>query len=431
MKTPVFPIHASNPRFAKVFKWGKLITITGGAQALVQATSLLCGIAIIRLLSTQEYAIYTLGNAMLTTITLLADGGVSTGVMSEGSKVWKDKEQLGVVLATGFDLRKQFAKITGVVVVPIMVYLLIHHNTGYLNTFLITVSLVPAFLASLSDSIYEVAPKLHQDLKPLQQNQIMVSVGRSLLSGLSLLIFPYTFVAFLANAIPRIYGNIQLKKIAGKNASINVVPDKIVRENILKIVKRSLPSIMFYSMSGQITIWLISVFGQTKSIATIGALGRLAMITTVFASVFSILIVPRFARLLNQKKLLRPAFVKMHVLLYVICAVFLLSTTLASGQLLWILGEKYVGFKNELFLSMLGSCIFMLVGGTNIVSATKGWIIHPVRSISVSLFSIISGIILFDVSSLQGVLYLNIFIATIEYFNQLIFVVSKIGGLKE
>src|SRR4051794_12896030 len=97
----------ANPRYSRIFGWGKLITITGGAQAIVQGTGMLSGILIIRLLSTHQYAWYTLANTMLGTMTILSDAGISTGVMAQGGKVWQDKEKLGAVLATGLDLRRK------------------------------------------------------------------------------------------------------------------------------------------------------------------------------------------------------------------------------------------------------------------------------------------------------------------------------------
>lgn len=85
-----------------------MIFITGGAQVLVQLTGLISGILIIRLLPTNEYAFYTLANTMLGTLAVLAGGGISTGGMSEGGKVWRDKARLGGVLATGLKLRRKF-----------------------------------------------------------------------------------------------------------------------------------------------------------------------------------------------------------------------------------------------------------------------------------------------------------------------------------
>src|SRR5438045_2535474 len=61
MRTLVQKIN-SHPVSAKAFEWGKLISITGAAQIIVQLTGLISGIIVIRLLPTQEYALYTLAN---------------------------------------------------------------------------------------------------------------------------------------------------------------------------------------------------------------------------------------------------------------------------------------------------------------------------------------------------------------------------------
>jgi hypothetical protein len=165
-----------HPSYSKLIGWGKLISITGGAQAIVQASGMLCGILVIRLLPTQEYAWYTLANAMLGTMTLLADSGISTGVMAQGGKVWQDKERLGAVLATGLDIRRKMGVASLIVVTPILIYLLLQHQASWLTTLLIVASLIPAYFTALSDSLLEIVPKLHQDIVALQKNQITVSV---------------------------------------------------------------------------------------------------------------------------------------------------------------------------------------------------------------------------------------------------------------
>ncbi len=88
-----------HPKYDTIVSWGKLISITGSAQIIVQAVGFASGILIIRLLPVQEYAFYTLANTMLGAMTVLSDGGISTGVMAQGGKVWEDKLKLGKVLA--------------------------------------------------------------------------------------------------------------------------------------------------------------------------------------------------------------------------------------------------------------------------------------------------------------------------------------------
>jgi O-antigen/teichoic acid export membrane protein len=91
-----------------LYEWGKLVSLTGSAQLIIQCVGMITGIFIIRMLTTQEYAYYTIANTMLGTMTILADGGVSVGVMNQGGKVWNDKHELGIVLSTGMVLRKMF-----------------------------------------------------------------------------------------------------------------------------------------------------------------------------------------------------------------------------------------------------------------------------------------------------------------------------------
>src|ERR1700684_1365568 len=93
-----------NPKYKRSLQWFKLIAMTGAAQVLIQALGLIRGILIVRLLPTKEYAFYTIANTMLGTITLLADGGISNGVISQGGKVWNDKRKLGSVIVTGLEL---------------------------------------------------------------------------------------------------------------------------------------------------------------------------------------------------------------------------------------------------------------------------------------------------------------------------------------
>src|SRR5687768_4598743 len=104
-------------------EWGRLISITGSVQILVQALGLISGILIIRFLSTSEFALYTLANSMLATTTVMADSGIGAGILSNGGKVWDSRENLGKVIATGIDLRRKFALLTLIVALPLLLYL--------------------------------------------------------------------------------------------------------------------------------------------------------------------------------------------------------------------------------------------------------------------------------------------------------------------
>jgi len=398
----------SHQHYNKALYWFKAISITGLAQVIVQAVGFACGILVIRLLPTKEYALYTLANTMLGTMAVLADGGISTGVMSQGGKVWQDNEKLGVVLATGLDLRRKFAFVSLIVSTPILFYLLLHNGASLLMAVLIVLSLIPAFYAALSDSLLEIVPKLHQSILPLQKNQVIVGIGRLFLSALTLFVFPWTFVAILASGFPRMYGNIQLRKMTYGYVNKQQKADPKIRKEILIMVKRILPGSIYYCLSGQIIIWLISISGKTTCVAQLGALGRLSMLLSLFSVLISTLFIPRFARLANNKVLLLKRFSQLMFILLLLMISIIGIVYLFPNKLLWILGRNYAGLQLELVLSIIGSCLVLISGVAFSLYTSRGWVIHPIILISVNLLSIIGFVFLLDISNLKGALYFNI-----------------------
>lgn len=403
-----------HPKYDTIINWGKLISVTGGAQIVVQVVGFLSGIMIIRLLSVEEYAYYTLANTMLGAMTILSDGGISTGVMAEGGKVWQDKEKLGRVLVTGLNMRKRFGIISLIVSSPILFYLLIHNGASWTISLLITISVIPAFFATLSDSLLEIPLKLNQSIFPLQKNQITVSIGRLLLVASTIFIFPFAYFSILGGGIARIYGNFKLKKITNVFADVSQIEDLDAKNEISIIVKRSLPGLVYYCFSGQISTWIISISGTAASLAEIGALGRISSVLNLLMVIFTTLIVPRFARIQDQpQKLLK--YYSTIILLFMLLSLCIVGGTyLFSNQILWVLGKNYQGLNVELLLLILGTTISMILSAALSLYLSRGWVLHYYISISASLFPIILGCFIFDITTLKGILYLNIFVALVQ-----------------
>lgn len=412
MKAIVHKIK-DHPNKERVVSWIRLITITGSAQLIVQALGLLSGIIIIRLLPTHEYALYTLANTMLGTMTILADGGISSGVMSLGGKVWQDKKALGIVLATGLDLRRKFAIGSLLIAVPFLFYLLRHHDASWGMTILLILSIIPAFYTALSGTILQIAPKLNQDIVPLQKNGILSNAARL---GLifTLFIFPWAFIAVLSSGVAQLWTNQNLKKISRGYADWKQLPDRAMRAEILVFVKRLLPGSIFFCVSGQITIWLISFFGNTTSVAQIGALGRLGMTLSVVSVLLSTLVIPRFARLPDEKGLLLKKILQLQLGLFAIGLMIMVVVFLFPSQILWVLGKEYRNLQSELILSMAGNCIGLVAGMSFGLATIRGWALHPLIQIPATLAAIVAGILLIDISTLTGILKFNIFVFVVE-----------------
>ena len=397
-----------HPKYNNWMKWGKLISITGGAQVLIQIISFACGIFIIRNLSVAEYAIYTLANTMLGAMNILADGGIVSGVIAEGGKVWQEKEKLGAVISTGMNLRKRFAIGSILIAGSVLIYLLMHNNASWYYSLLILISLIPVFYANLSDSLLEIAPKLHQDIKPLQKNQVLANIGRLLLTIPSVFFIPFTPIAIIATGIPRIVANFKLKKISNKFAASNQNEDIQIKKNILHMVKRILPVEVYNIFSTNITVWILSIIGATSSIAQVGALFRIGAVLSLFNILFNTIIVPRYSRLQNIKKELFDKMIKIQLLLFGISFFIIFFAWLFSAQIIWLLGDNYKNLDSELVLTVIIFCLNIISTVIYTLCRSRGWVINPVINIGINLLSIVLGAFIFDIITLKGILIFNI-----------------------
>lgn len=414
------------PKYTRFLYWSKLVTITGSAQISIQAMSLISGILVVRVLSPKEYALYTLSNTMLGTMILLTDGGISAGLMSEAGKVWQDKQKLGIVMATGLDLRKKFALWSLIIAIPVLFYFLRDNGASWLMSTILVLALVPAFFTSFSGTLLEIVPRLTQNIPQLQKIEVSLSIARLILLSACLVVFPWAFIAILSAGVPQLWGNKQLHKLSSKYASIYAKTDLPIRNEILKVVKRVFPGALYYCLTGQITLWMISVFGTTTSIAKVGALGRITMALALISTLFSSLVIPRFARLPDDRGLLLKRFAGIFLGL-LICGTLVIGALYPfSSYLLLILGPNYSNLKLELMLNVVGGTMALIAGIMFSLILSRGWTINPLIAIPVSLVTIMLGITIIDISSIKGVFLFSIMLQTVDIIMYLSYGLVKI-----
>jgi hypothetical protein len=417
----------SGTKFTKVFEWSKLVAVTGGGQIVVQLSGLLSGILIIRMLPTDQFAYYTIANTMLSTIVLLSDGGIATGTLAFGGKVWNDRTQLGTILSTAIRLRNRLAIGSIAIGIPIVIYLLLHNGASLLTAALISISILPAILAGLTDSLLEIPLKLNQNIVALQKNQILYNLARFGFIVISLFTLPWVTIILLANGIPRIWANLRLRKVSSEYADIKQPHDPVIQDGMFRIVKRSLPEIIYYCLSGQITIWLISIYSSVKSIAEIGAISRISLMINLFSAIFTTLVIPRFAKLKEERAGLISNLFVIFFCAMILSVCITAGAWLFSDQILWLLGKKYSGLKVELVLNILSTCLAMISGILFQVYSSRGWVMNPIVSITLNIIFLITGITLTDFNSLRSVIVFNIFVGTLQLLMHLIYALFKMS----
>ena len=400
--------ESSTPILRRAFDHARRIGNYVLVQAVVQIIAFSSGILLVRWLPQQEYAFYTIANAMQATLMLLADIGISVGLVSIGGRVWQDRHRFGELINTGLAVRRKLAAAAAIIVAPILYAMLTKNGASASYTFLLIAVVLVGFSIQLALDIYSVVPRFHSDIGRIQKIDFICAVVRLLL----ILGLVYLFaIAGLAVAIASAAFLLQyflLRAYAAKVVDLKANENADDRREIVRLIKKLAANSLFYCFQGQITVFLISFFGRhAASVAEVGALGRLAMIFTVLMNMLTNIFVPAFARCQDKRKL--------HWLyIGIVGAVILFSSAVVAGaaffpeQFLFVLGNRYAHLHRELLL-MVGVAVISALSGTLwLLNASKAWITGAWLYIPLTLATQVALIPFTDFSSVSGVLIFNL-----------------------
>ncbi|QDK78677.1 polysaccharide biosynthesis protein [Spirosoma sp. KCTC 42546] len=412
--------------YEKLWSISKILASVGFTQGIIQIIGFISGILLIRLLPAHEYALYTLANTMLGTMTVLADGGISTGVMSLGGQVWQDKEKLGTVLSTGIYLRKKFAVISLFFTLPVLIVLLNLHESRWYESILIILTLIPALNSALTTSIFQVAYKLDQKFAFLQKIQLLSNAARLIFLVPFIIILPWSWIAIFIAGLTQIWSNYYLRKDLKTSVNINLLPSKEVEGKIFLTVKRILPTSVYYCFSSQITIWVISIFGSTNSLAQIGGLSRLSILFTFFTTVFNTVFIPKFARLPKSSSMVKRSFIGLQLILLAISVIIVFIAYIFSNQIIFLLGSNFNGLNKEVVLIIFSGCLGLISTSTNQLLSVRGIIMNPYIFITVAVIVQIAVALIMPLNEVVSVIYYGIFTTGTIYFVRLIYLALEL-----
>jgi O-antigen/teichoic acid export membrane protein len=402
-------------RAQQLLSWTRILTRFLSLEALVQGLAFSCGILLVRALPKAEYALFTVANTMQATMNLMADNGIGSGITAIGGRVWQDKFRFGQLIATAMRLRRVFAVISVTLVTPILFWLLLHNGASVPYGSLITAFVILGFYFQLTVGVLIPVPRLHLEVNRIQTLYVWSTTLR-----LALLIIAYriplnTAMALLAAGISLGLQEIILRRWVPDMADLKAPPNASDRHEILTIVRAQAPNSIYYCVQSQLNVWLISVFGSATAVADVGALGRLAVIFAMLASVMGNVIYPRFARV-QEPGLLWKRYWQILGGHAVLALILLALAGFFPDVLLWVLGPKYANLKHELLLMVLSAVLFSILACMWQLNVARGWIVSPWLMIPIGIVLQVILIILLDVSQVRGVLLLNIYVTIPGFF---------------
>jgi O-antigen/teichoic acid export membrane protein len=377
-------------------------------QGVVQLIGFCSGILLVRWLDQREYAYFTIANTMQGTISLLADIGVSVGLVSIGGRVWQDRHRFGELINTGLSLRKRLGAIAIVAVTPVLASMLLKNGAPISYTALLIAIVLAGISVELSIGVLAVVPRLRSDISLIQRIDLTGAIVRlCLLLSLTFIFLNAGMAVAVATATLFLQYTL-LRRYVGKVVDLGASQNAQDRREIIRLTKHLAPNAVFYCLQGQITIFLISFFAhRVSAVAEVGALGRLAMIFTVVSNLLANVFVPAFARCHERRKL-QWLYAAIAGGVVTFSLVVLLAAEFFPSEFLFILGNKYAHLHRELLLMVGGAVAGALTGTFWALNASKAWITGAWLYIPLTLATQIALIPYTDFSSVSGVLIFNL-----------------------
>ncbi len=391
----------------QLLHWAKVLSKFISVQVIIQGIGFLSGLLLVRTLEKEEYAYFTIANTMQGTINILADSGISVALCAIGGKVWQDAYRFGQLINAALELRRYLAVGVISIVTPLLLWLLLSNGASWYYAVVITAVMLVGVSFQLTTGVLEVIPRLHSQINRIQTLDLTVALSRLSLLCVAYLSFLNAavaiFIASFAMGIQKLLLEHWVKDSIDTQAPVKA-EDKSA---ITKFIRAQAPSAIFYTVQGQITVWLISIFGNVANVAEVGALGRLAAIFNILAAVMSSVVLPSFARCQSYRGL-QQKFWQILVGLLVFEGVLVGAVAMFPNQILWILGKQYANLQQEVLLLTLSTAFAYFVGTLWSLNSAKGWIEHSWLYIPATLLMQVILLQVLDISSVRGVILFGI-----------------------
>ncbi len=408
--------EASSPLIRRALQRARLIGNFASVQVGVHLIGFLSGILLVRRLEERDYAYFTITNAMQGTITLLADIGISIGLVSIGGRVWHDRRRFGELVTTALHMRRKLGAIAILIITPILFFMLAKNGAPVGYTLVLIAILLLGLLAQFSVGVFSVVPRLRSDIGRIQLIDFTGAFVRLLLLVALMFVFLNAGVAVAVSAVAFFIQYFMLRRYVAAVIDLNAPENAADRAAMRGFIRNQAANAVFYCLQGQITIFLISIFGrQASSVAEVGALGRLAMIFVVLHNLLTNIFVPAFARCQDTRRL-RWLYAGIvggvgGFSLLVTCA-----AAFFPNEFLFVLGGRYAHLQHELLLMVGATVLSALTGTFWSLNASKAWIAGSWLYIPLTLATQAILIPFTDFSSVAGVLTFNLLSAVPNLF---------------
>lgn len=382
-----------------------------GGQVVFQILGFAASVLIVRNTSIETYGQYTIILSIQMLITALSSSGIMAGFQKLASSVWENDAELSKVFTTASSVRR--AVFIGAAAIAIAYGSFAFANAG-MSLWVIVLSLI-ACVALALPSIYlpfvQYIFLLKTQIKYHQAGGIIDRTAKVILVA-SLLFFSNgdisLFWLVLVTLIPAYLALSYSLRKAATVIAIPTEPDPNYKSVMFSFMKRNWHNAVFYAFKGQLAVLLLALLGSVEQVGSLGGLTRYTLAISMVAVVFNSTLTIGFAKTKDIRRA-KLTYTALAVFITVGAFLFLWIASLMAGLLLSILGPEYSGLEYELMLTLISGFLALLGTVLNGMNTSRGWIHYsPFLEIPFGLGAIAISALLFNLSSLEGVLYMAI-----------------------
>jgi O-antigen/teichoic acid export membrane protein len=385
------------------------------AQGITMAGNLLYGLLCVRLLSLADYAKFAVVFGFLGTLTMLMDINFSGTLIPLIGERIDDRQLIADYVASLRQLARQLYWL--IAPLAVLTYPLLVHKQQWswqVVAAMIAILLFAAWFARLSGA-YGAVLIVRRDRGYWYRSQMISSLGT--LALLLVLWFAHwlnAFSAILLNVAGILFVSQSYYLRAGKLLGVTGHPSKEKRAAIVHLALPNMPNGIFFALQGQISLFLITLFGHTAAVASVGALGRLAQIFALFGQMNPLLLEPYFAKLPQSR--VKANYVGVLALEGILCLVITGLARYFPLVFLWVLGPKYAGLHLEVLLIVATSSIGYLCGVLWVIHSSRRYVYWWNGMMTITLTLIVQVIFIWkvDLSTVRAVLALNLAMAVVS-----------------
>lgn len=396
-------------------------------QGVIQAVNLATGLLLLRLLPVQEFALYSLAGALMSLASLGSNLGLTSAFITLGARVKDDPARLGSLFVTVRKYRVWLFALVTVVVICLIPSTASGRGWGWRVVGLSALLVIASNWVQLTQSLRTCVLDIHHDAGGLWNSGLAGAVVRLSLTLLCCWLIPSAAMALFVNLLGLATIELMLIRRGRRYMSDQAPADSQMGESVKSFVRPLVPGAIYYAFRGQIPILLLGFFGNTTSIAGVGALGRLGQVLGLVGMLNVFLVQPYFARIPNKT-----GFVKKGLI--VLCAYFFLATLLLSSSYLvpewWMLliGQNYVELKPLLPLAFSIPLLAILGDILYIFLMSRGWTKGQNWTIYFGLSVQVLFILTARVDTARGALLLNLFAFAAHAAVQIVLLLKNLIG---